>query len=126
MLSLSSKYALRALRVLAEEDPEKFFRVEFLARKCGAPGPYLSKVMKTLARRNIVESRRGLTGGVRLKRSKKPLSFYDVCEALEDPIVHQRCILSRGACSGDAPCSMHYEWQKAKGRLISFLKEAQI
>ena len=126
MLSLSSKYALRALKVLATEDPDKFYRVDLLSRKASVPGPYLSKIMKVLARREIIESRRGLSGGVRLRRGKKAISFYEVCDALEDPIIHQRCILAKTACNAGSPCSMHYEWQKVKAQTMAFLKAAKI
>ncbi|RIL09910.1 MAG: hypothetical protein DCC75_05505 [Proteobacteria bacterium] len=126
MLSLSSKYALRALRSLAQMDPECFVRVDILSRKADVPGPYLSKVIKVLARKDIVETRRGLTGGVRLSRRGSTATFYDVCEALQDPIVHQPCILSKSACRAAAPCHLHNQWSKVRGRISKFLKGAKI
>lgn len=123
---MSSKYALRALQSLATESREKFVRVEWLSRKAGVPGPYLSKIMKLLAKRGIVESRRGLTGGVRIAPNRKPISFYEVCEALEDPVVHQKCIISKSACNAGSPCARHEEWQKVRARITAFLRKATL
>lgn len=126
MLSLSSKYALRALMCLARDRKQDFTPVDMLSKKADVPGPYLSKLVKTLAQKKLVQTRRGLTGGVRLSPKIKSLSFYDVCVALEDPVVNQSCVLSRKLCGGRTPCALHREWAKTRERILRFLKNARI
>ncbi len=83
MISTSSKYALRALTVLIASKHSGFMAVETLARLAGLPGPYLAKLIKLLSAKNIVVTKRGLKGGVKI--AKRSISFHDVCAALNDP-----------------------------------------
>lgn len=124
MLSLSSKYAIRALLYMAKHPEEGFIRVDQLSAKAKVPGPYLSKIMKKLAQNNIIESRRGLTGGVRLRQIE--ITFYNICIVMNDPIVRLTCILSKSRCKSANPCSMHSEWGKIRDKQLSFLKRAKI
>ena len=126
MLAVSTKYALKALRELAKGSREDFMQVKILSEAADVPGPYLSKIIKTLAAKGIVETKKGITGGVKLARPRKPLTFLDVCVALDDPVVMQQCILSREGCNGAKPCDMHFGWKKIKEELLAFLEQAQI
>ena len=128
MLSASSKYALSALLCLAreQESGDGFMRVEELSVKANVPAPYLSKIIKALAQKQVVETRRGLTGGVRLGANRNKISFYDICVALDDPVVKEQCLLSKRSCGVGATCPMHEEWGKSRARIHSFLKKSKI
>ena len=125
MLSNSSKYALRALKCLAEQAPDKYLRVEQLSELADVPGPYLSKLIKTLSEKGLVETRRGLTGGVRFPQ-KRSISFYDICAALEDPVTAQGCFISNGACSKNHPCEFHQRWSKVREQYMALLRKTLI
>lgn len=126
MLSLSTKHAIRALRSLAEFPPGDFVRVQQVSKKSGVPGPYLSKIMKTLAQKGLIESRRGSRGGVRLPTPRKPLSFYEICEALDDGSLSPQCILSKKGCNSLSPCGMHTKWTTLRERINQFLKDSPV
>ena len=126
MLELSTRYAIKALMHLAELDTEHFTDVKSLSQKTMIPGPYLSKLMKVLATKGIVEAKRGRLGGVRLPSSNAPSSFLDICAALEDPIVNQQCFLAKNAGDSEKQCLMHRHWMEMKEQIISFLQERKI
>ena len=123
MLSQSSKYAIKALLQLAVLDTDEYMQVRTLARTTRIPGPYLSKLIKTLANRGIVETRRGSSGGVRLPTTKSRISFFDICQALEDPVLKQGCFFTVHACNAKDPCAMHRHGPEFKNRIVAFLKE---
>lgn len=126
MLELSTKYALKALLHLANETDGQYILVKELSEKANVPGPYLSKIIKQLALKEIVETRRGMSGGVRLPKKKKQISFYDVCVALDDPVVSQGCFLTKHACNSANPCVMHSHWSRIKRELAKFLQSSYI
>jgi len=126
MLELSTRYAIKALMYLAELDTEQFTDVKSLSQKTMIPGPYLSKLMKILSTKGIVEAKRGRLGGVRLPSSNAPSSFLDICAALEDPIVNQHCFLSKDARDSKNQCLMHKHWMEMKEQIISFLQDKKI
>lgn len=108
------------------EHPKEFMRVDVLSKKAGVPAPYLSKIIKILSQKHLVETRRGLTGGVRLGANGDKISFFDICKALDDPIVYQHCLLSKKACSVKSPCALHHEWMKNREQIHRFLKSAKL
>lgn len=126
MLALSTKYAITALLELAKNSESDFTRVQALSIAADVPGPYLSKIMRVLAAKNIIESKKGSTGGVRLIKRRPALTYLDVCVALDDPIVLTRCLLSKESCNKGSPCPMHESWKKTKSHLIEFLRHAYI
>lgn len=126
MLSTSSKYAIRALIYLRENGSGEFVSIETLSAETDVPRPYFAKLMKTLAQRGLIETKKGLNGGARLTTGRKKLTFLDVCEALDDPIVRDTCFLSKGACGGPSPCAMHHRWGALRGKMRRFLEQHEI
>lgn len=126
MLELSTKYAIKALLAISRRPTEEFLQVKLLSDETNIPGPYLSKIIKQLAAKGLVDTRRGLSGGVRAIKRKKPITFYEVCEALDDPIIYQHCFFSRHPCNLSSPCGMHANWSKLKGNITDFLQRSKI
>ena len=126
MISVSTKHALKALIALNAKKRFEYVPVLDLAKEIKVPSPYLSKVAKSLAQAELVESRKGPGGGVRISESGQSASFYDVCLALEDPVVRDACFFSKNPCSKSTPCALHQEWAKAKSETVKFLKKCLI
>ena len=126
MLAASTKYAIKALQHLAKQDPRRFMQVNALSLVIDVPGPYLAKVVKVLASRGMVETRRGLLGGVRLSPREGVITYYDVCVALDDQVVISNCLLSKETCNSREPCAIHVEWRKTKEKLVEFLQKARV
>jgi len=126
MISISTKHALKALIALNRKGGSDFVRVEELARETKVPSAYLSKVAKALAKAKLVDARKGPGGGVRISNMGQNASFFDICQALEDPIVRDSCFFSKTACSKTNPCPLHQEWARARSETIKFLKKCLI
>ncbi|WKZ57405.1 MAG: Rrf2 family transcriptional regulator [Bdellovibrionota bacterium] len=126
MLALSTKYAIRALRCLADSPAELYVPVTEISKSSGVPGPYLSKILKLLARKKIIESRRGAKGGVRLPAQRDHLTFHQLCQVMNDPILQSRCILSKKGCNAQQHCAMHFAWSALRERITQFLQSSKV
>lgn len=126
MLGINSKYAIRILRLLNISDHNAFVNTMLLAQKTEIPKPYLSKIVLRLAQFGFVETKRGKFGGVRLVSDLNKLTLFDVCSALEDPIVRETCLLSRKKCNSTKHCSFHSEWRKFRHSCHKFLKSNHV
>lgn len=82
MFSQSVEYALRAVVFLASEAPEAC-TTEQIHRATKVKQAYLSKILQRLARKGIVQTRRGIGGGVTLAKSPESLTILDVVNAVE-------------------------------------------
>lgn len=84
MISLTAKYALRAIVFLAScEGPEPFVSAAEIAEATFVPHDYLLKVLRELDEANVVESRRGPGGGYSLIKSPDELSVLEVVMAVD-------------------------------------------
>lgn len=126
MISLTTKYAVRALEHLASHSREEFTSVKMLADETGIAAPYLSKVLKSLAAKELIESKKGLNGGVRLLRNGPPLTLYAIAYCLDDPVARESCFLSRQGCDSANACAFHSRWADLRVRILKFLHETVI
>jgi len=69
-----------------------------LAADLGVSANHLSKVLQRLQHAGLVTSTRGPAGGFRLAHRPQDVSLLTVYEALEGPLTHRTCLLSRPHC----------------------------
>jgi Rrf2 family protein len=83
----------------------------------------VAKILKRLARKEILESRRGANGGYRLTRSDREVSIASIVEALEGPIGMVECIpgVSR-TCRHEPRCPVKSPLQRLNAILRKTLE----
>jgi Rrf2 family protein len=105
MISQTVEYALRAAVHLASEAPAGR-TTDQIAEATRVPRAYLSKVLQSLGRAGLVQSQRGLRGGMTLTKSADELTILEVVNAVE-PIQRIRsCPLGLSA-HGVHLCPLH-------------------
>jgi Rrf2 family protein len=90
MWSRTAEYALRAMVYLSVRSPETCTTHE-IAAATQVPKAYLSKVLQLLARSNLVQSHRGLRGGISLAKPPDQTTVHEIIAAVDSrPQVHTR------------------------------------
>ena len=102
MLSDTARYALRALTVLARQEPRPASIVE-IAAAARAPRKYLEAIMQRLKRDGLLFSQRGRTGGYGLARSADRISVADIIRCMDGPLALAPCA-SRTRYAACADC----------------------
>jgi Rrf2 family protein len=82
MFSQTVEYALRAVIHLAHEAPTARTTAQ-IAEATRVPKDYLSKILQNLAKKGILQTQRGVGGGVSLTKSPEELTILDVVNAVE-------------------------------------------
>lgn len=77
------EWALHCCAVLAGVPQDRYVSTKALAEFHGVPKEYLSKALQSLSQEGIVESTLGPSGGYRLARKPKDITFLDIVEAVE-------------------------------------------
>lgn len=103
MLSQTVEYALRAVVALANDES---WTAQALAAKTQVPASYLSKVLQSLAKANLVVAQRGRNGGFVLAKPPAAITVLEVVNAVEPIERIQRCPLGLAA-HGVRLCSLH-------------------
>jgi FeS assembly SUF system regulator len=108
-ISKLTDYAIVILGQMAAESGETH-TASGLAEATGVAVPTVSKILKSLAKREIVRSTRGAKGGYSLVRSPDQTSVAVVINALEGPIALTECEGERGGCEQSSSCHARGSW----------------
>ncbi|NLC55842.1 MAG: Rrf2 family transcriptional regulator [Armatimonadetes bacterium] len=109
-ITRQADYAVRAVLELALRDPEVRVPREEIAAEHGIPAPFLTKIVARLAAEGILDTRRGVKGGVRLARPAAQITLLEVIEAIDGPVLLNRCTRRPAECPRDNHCVVHRLW----------------
>ncbi|AJY44560.1 RrF2 family transcriptional regulator [Martelella endophytica] len=106
MITLKTKYALKALMVLADEKAAKgdALRIEEIAKRSDAPKRFLEHILLDLKRAGFIGSRRGRNGGYELIKDARTISLATVLRLIDGPLAPLPC-LSRNAYQRCEDCT---------------------
>lgn len=126
MLSQTSEHALRAVLFLAQRPKGEPVAADLVSDALHAPRNYLAKTLQALAKRGIVASMRGPTGGFWLNVPPEELTLAKVIEAFDEPRIRGVCLLGGKPCHDDAPCSVHFRWKSVAHDVWAPLRQMTI
>lgn len=110
-LSRKSDYALRAVRYISSLPKGKLGSINSVSQAENIPREFLAKILKDLTRAGILVSYQGVTGGYRLSRQPKDITFLDVIEAIDGPIHLNLCTETANCrCDQYTKCQMKEFW----------------
>lgn len=121
-LTRQADYAIRALLHLSEEGSGAVVQTKEIATSEGIPEKYLPTIMRTLARAGLVRTLRGNQGGVLLSRQPEEINLREVIEAIEEPIVLNRCLRGDGECNREDFCPVYPVWNQIQQTMIDKLE----
>lgn len=122
-MTKQADYAIVLLTRMAGE-PENQFNASEVAEQTGLPQPIVSKILKLLARRELLTSHRGAKGGYRLARTAGDITVAQIIEAVEGPIAITECVdETPGECSQEPVCPVRSNWQQINFAVRSALEQ---
>ena len=119
--SRSAEYAIRAFVNLAQAPPGTYVMVKQIAAAEGIPTHFLAKILQQLARKGLLRSSKGPTGGFTLRVPSDDIRMLDIVEALDGTEEYQKCAAGLAECSDEMPCPMHDSWKALRSRIMDYL-----
>lgn len=97
MISQKTKYAIKALITLAEEQAAggSSLRIEEIANRSNTPKRFLEHILIDIRNAGIIGSRRGRDGGYMLIKSPESISVSEVLRMIDGPIAPLPCLSRR-------------------------------
>ena len=124
--SRSSEYAIRAFVHLAQVPHGHYAMVKNIAEQEDIPSHFLAKILQQLARKGLLRSSKGPTGGFALRMNPGDTRLLDIVEALDGLASYQQCASGLSECSDEMPCSMHDNWKALRSRILEYLERNTI
>ncbi len=121
-ISKLTDYAIVVTAAMAA-DAQRIFSAAELALDTHLETPTVAKVLKTLARSDLVRSFRGASGGYQLARGAAEITVADLIVAMEGPIGMTQCSVHQGLCSTEAVCALRGHWQQISRAVHAALSE---
>lgn len=109
-LSRKSDYALRAVRHISNLPKGQLGSINSVSSAESVPREFLAKILKDLTRSGILVSFQGVTGGYRLAKTPKDVTFLKVIEAIDGPIHLNLCTEPNCSCAQFKTCQMKKFW----------------
>jgi Rrf2 family iron-sulfur cluster assembly transcriptional regulator len=119
--SRSSEYAFRALTHLALQPAGAYSMVKDIAETEQIPTHFLAKILQQLARKGLLRSSKGPSGGFSLRRPAGDVTLLEIVDALEGTVGYHQCAVGLAECSDEMPCPMHDSWKLLRERILNYL-----
>jgi len=123
MLHITRKgdYAIRGMVYLAMKPKGQMSLISEMASAIDVSQTLLAKIFQNMSKVGLVQSHRGVGGGFMLSRPPEQISLLEIVEAVEGPIVLNRCLLRPGTCDRDAECTVNPIWRELQEKTRDIL-----
>src|ERR1700693_4683162 len=121
LYSRSAEYAIRAFVNLAQVPDGRYAMVKQIAAEEEIPSHFLAKILQQLARKGLLRSSKGPTGGFSLRGSADGIRLVNIVEALDGLGEYEKCASGLAECSDDMPCALHDSWKMLRSRIMDYL-----
>ncbi len=120
-LTRKGEYAIRGILYLASQPRGKVVLISEIAEAAEIPRSFLSKIFQSFAKTGLVGSFRGTGGGFVLARPASQITLREIVEAVEGPILPNRCLIGKGTCLRDDTCRVHPVWRRVQNEVVAIL-----
>lgn len=128
-ITKETDYAFRICGYLAQYEGQVVGAPK-IAQERSIPERFTLRILRKLNIAGITTAKRGVTGGYMLNKPKEEVSLYDIVQAIDGPIVVNRCLdsedpycsyISSGVKNYDN-CKFHVALEEVQNSIISILK----
>lgn len=125
-LTRKGEYAIRGIVYLATRPGDQVCLLGDIAAAVDVPQTFLAKIFQQFSKTGLVRSYRGTGGGFVLGRAPEKITLLEVVEAVEGPIVPNRCVADEDECSRSGTCNVHPVWAKVQEQIRDILAKVTL
>ena len=129
-LSLRGEYALRALVVLGLNYGQHVLRIQMISEQQNIPKRFLEQILNDLKSAGIVESKRGIAGGYRLRRAPARITLAEVIRHIEGPLAPLSCVSERFyepcSCPNEDTCGIRSVMKEVRDAISKILDNVTV
>ena len=133
MLSQKTRYALKALLLLAESEKKDKgpVLISELAKRGKMPQKFLEAILLELKNNGILQSKKGKGGGYFLGKSQEEIKFGNVIRILEGPLALLPCVSQTAhrkcdECHDEATCGIRILFKEVRDATADILDNTSL
>ena len=129
-LSQRGHYALRALIVLGLNYGESVVTIQSISNAQNIPKRFLEQILNELKSAGILESRRGIAGGYRLRRAPDKVTLAEIIRLIEGPLAPVGCVserfYERCSCPSEEKCGIRSIMKEVRDAIVKVLETVTV
>ena len=110
IFSKKCEYGLQAALYLSAHNGRGAIASDEIAKALHIPKEFVSKILQSLTKHNLINSKKGKAGGFLLAKDAREIKLIDIVEAIDGLEMFDNCVLGFPECSPDHPCPVHHRW----------------
>lgn len=126
-ISVRGEYALRALLVLARDyqEDDSVVRIQEVSERQNIPKRFLEQILNDLKSAGIVESKRGVAGGYRLRRPPERVTLAEIIRHIEGPLAPVSCVsekfYEKCSCPDESRCAIRSVMKETRDAIVAIM-----
>ncbi len=125
-LTRKGEYAIRGIVHLAGKPLDSVCLLSEIAAAVDVPPTFLAKIFQQFSKIGLVKSFRGTGGGFMLGRAPENITLLEVVEAVEGPIIPNRCVINPSDCDRSSYCNVHPVWKQVQDGVRGVLEQVTL
>ena len=131
-LSVRGEYALRALLVLGRDylEDDSVVRIQAISEQQNIPKRFLEQILNDLKSAGLVESKRGVAGGYRLRRPPQRITLAEIIRHVEGPLAPVSCVSERFyekcSCPDEARCPIRCVMKEVREAVVRIVERVTV
>ena len=129
-LTVRGEYALRALIVLGLNYDQSVVQIQTISKLQNIPKRFLEQILNELRSAGIVESRRGVAGGYRLRLPPDKVTLAEVIRYIEGPLAPVSCVserfYERCTCPDESNCGIRSVMKDVREAIVKILESVTL
>ena len=131
-LSVRGEYALRALMILARDykEGDSVIRIQELSDKQNIPKRFLEQILNDLKSASIVESKRGVAGGYRLRRPPEKITLAEIVHHIEGSLAPVSCVsekfYEKCSCPDESRCAIRSVMKEVRDNIVKVMEQTSL
>lgn len=119
-LTLYTDYSFRVLLYLGV-NRDRLCTIAEVSERCAATQNHLVKVVHNLGREGYIQTMRGRTGGIRLKKEPEEITLTEIIRITEVNMETAECLRENNTCHITDVCKLKGIFKEAQDEFISTL-----
>ena len=119
-------YSIVILTNMVINGDKKMYTAKELSEITEIPLPTVTRILKMLSNKELLDSQQGPQGGYSLTKSAENISVREVIEAMEGPIALTECSDDDCGCAYENSCAVGKPWQKINKAIIDVLQNINL
>lgn len=112
------------------QEDDSVVRIQQISKKQNIPKRFLEQILNDLKSARIVESKRGVSGGYRLRRRPEQITLAEIVRHIEGPLAPVSCVsekyYEKCSCPDESRCAIRSIMKQVRDDIVKVMESTTL